>query len=174
MKRKLLKKVIFIVLSLTLVSYNPVVSAQALISQVNKERIAMSYVDVLGRTMPDELDKKNMDSAKSVTQNFFKALSDKQYRIAYNYYSPEIQNKIGYEAFVDSLSNVISINLQYCGPYSFAPNLIVMDGRYEQVNRTDDKKIDPRLYEFRFAVSKIGNEWKIADMIYEDVTLKNL
>ena len=162
------------VLSLSFVDYNSVVSAQVLKMPTSKDKIAMSYVDVIGRTMPDELDKKNMDIAKSVTQSFFKALSDKQYRVAYNYYSPEIQNKIGYEAFVDSLSNVISINLQYCGPYSFAPNLIVMDGRYEQVNRTDDQKIDPRLYEFRFAVSKIGNEWKIADMIYEDVTLKNL
>ena len=162
------------VLSLSFVDYNSVVSAQVLKMPTSKDKIAMSYVDVIGRTMPDESEKEAMKIAKGVIQAFFKAVDDKQYRVAYNYFSPEIQKAVGYDAFVDSLSKTTRITLQYCGAIAFKGNLIILEAGSEDILRTDDGKIDPRLYEYRFAVNKIGNEWKIVDMVSEDVTLKRL
>lgn len=111
---------------------------------------------------------------KICVQNLFKAINEKQYRVAFDYFSPEIQRKYGYDEFVKSASKADVIVLQYCGAIAFKGNLIILEAGSEDILRTDDGKIDPRLYEYRFAVNKIGNEWKIVDMVSEDVTLKRL
>lgn len=154
-------------------SYPPVVTAHALKNFESEGNISLSY-NVAGVKMPDESEKEAMKIAKSVTQNIFKALQKKQYRIAYNYFGPELQSQVSYQQFVDHYSNTTLIGLEFCDVFDYEGNLIIIDGQYEQIERTADGKIDPRLFRFRFAVNKIGNDWKVVELIEEDVTLKHL
>lgn len=175
MKRKFLRSLVVylsVASSLFFGGYEPIASAHTL-KMTQEGNISMSY-DVAGVKMPDNTEKEAMKIAKSVTENFFKAVYEKQYRLAYNYFSPEIQSKMGYEAFANGLAKASYTSLLYCGVANYEGNLVLIDGRYEQVLRTDDGKIDPRLYNFRFGVNKIGNDWKIVYLVEEDVTLKYL
>lgn len=176
MKRKILRNIVFemvVASALNFMIYDPVVSAKTLKMPIIKENISMSY-DVAGVKMPDESEKEAMKIAQNVTKDFFKALSDKQYRVAYNYFSSEVQSKMGYEAFVNGFSKTLYINLGYCGPIFYEGNLVILDGEYTEAFRTDDGKFDPRLFRFKLAINKIGNEWKIVDLVEKDVTLDHI
>lgn len=178
MKRYLLRSILFgivFVSAVIICDYDQIVLAQTITIPTNEGNITMSYTDPLtGRKMPDGTEKEAMKIGKSVVLNFFKALSDKNYRLAINYLGPEFQKSLSNDKMEKIFSNTISISLYYCNPIYFEGNLVIFEGRGEETKRTVDGKIDPRLLEYKFAVNKIGNEWKIVDMTEEDVTLKHL
>ena len=174
MKKSYLKRTIFgivVASSLFIWDFNHVVMAHTQNMPKSKGYIAMSY-KVAGVKMATESEKEAMKIARDVVKNLFKALHDKQYRTAFDYFCPEIQNEIGYDRFVSNLSKTADIGMQYCGVIDYEGNLIGISAKVDEMIRLDNGKLDPRIFEYRFIVNKIQSGWKIVAMTSKDISYK--
>lgn len=176
MKKVFFKSAMFgIVTALSLILWdcNHVVMAQPLNMLKSEKNIAMSY-NVAGVKMATESEKEAMKIAKSVVENFFKALSNKQYRVAFDYFSPEIQDQFGYDRFVSNLSKTQHIGLLYCSVINYEGNLVAIGAETDELERLDNGKLNPRLFEYKLAVNKLQSGWKIVGIMSKDITLDRL